>query len=153
MGIVDRRTEIRELSEWQVQRPMDSPALVAVERIALQRKTDKLEDVERFYTDGIGLPAERKASGVEDTARFRAWPLGKEVQLEFVQGGDSRDQPDGPVVALHLAHRGATQEIVERLGKMGFAPVPSPPPYDAGGATTFVDPDGWRVVLVGPSHP
>ena len=152
MGIVDKRAEIRGLSEWKVQRPMDSQPVVAVDRIALQRTTDRLEDVERFYLDGIGLPAERTASGVADAGRFRAWPLGKGIQLEFVGERDARSEPEGPVMAVHLAHGGDMKAAVERLGKMGFAPVPSPPPYDGGGATTFVDPDGWRVVLVDSSH-
>ena len=39
--------------------------------------------------------------------------------------------------------------IVERLGMMGYPPVPPENPYwSADRAVTVEDPDGWRVVLM-----
>lgn len=151
MGIVDRRAQIRGLSEWQVQDPADRVPTVKVERVAYHDSTRRLEELERFYSEGIGLSAERGARGKEDASLFRAWPQGTEVELEFAQE-DTQPERDGPVMAFHLASAEEVRAATERLGKMGFPPVPSPPPYEDGSGTAFVDPDGRRVVLVSPTR-
>ena len=49
---------------------------------------------------------------------------------------------------FYILDKAAITALVERLGAMGYAPVPPRNPYWAAHGVTIPDPDGWHVVLM-----
>ncbi len=68
----------------------------------------------------------------------------------------TRHAGDGPcpipspdtLLVFYILDLAAIAAIKDRLGSMGFAPVPPRNPYWAEQGLTFADPDGWHVVLM-----
>ena len=88
-------------------------------RLRVARHTERLQEVVRFYRDGIGLT---EAGG----------------------HGAPMPHPESLLV-LYLGDAATVQTVAARLG---VDPVPPANPYWAGHGLTFEDPDGFRVVLV-----
>jgi hypothetical protein len=77
---------------------------------------------------------------------------GVDYHLEFThhEKGSAWPAPSKDNLLVFYMHdQAAMDRIVERLGMMGFPPVPPENPYwSAHRAVTVEDPDGWRVVLM-----
>lgn len=116
-------------------------------QLRVARHTDQLDELVRFYRDGLGLV---EVGGFRDHGGydgvFLAVP-GTGTHLELTSGGSHgapRPHPESLLV-LYLGDDQAVETIAARLG---IDPVVPANPYWAEHASTFADPDGFRVVLV-----
>lgn len=116
-------------------------------QVRFARHTARLDEVVRFYRDGLGL---REIGRFEGHAGydgvFLALP-GTEAHLELTSGGEHAAPEPHPetLLVLYLGSVDAVAAIVERLG---VEPVEPANPYWADHGVTLEDPDGFRVVLV-----
>jgi catechol 2,3-dioxygenase-like lactoylglutathione lyase family enzyme len=117
--------------------------------VRFARPTDQLEDVLRFYEEGLGL---RRIDSFDDHAGYSGVMLGlpgEDVHLELTTHEESSPGPAPTrdnLLVLYMTDRGAIAEIDARMRSLGHTPVEPENPYWAGDLT-FEDPDGWRVVL------
>jgi catechol 2,3-dioxygenase-like lactoylglutathione lyase family enzyme len=116
------------------------------QRVRIARHTERLDEVVRFYRDGLGL---RENGGFRDHDGYDGVFLelpGTQAQLEFTSGGEHGAPEPHPesLLVLYLGDEAAVQAAAARLGA---DPVPPANPYWAANGLTFEDPDGFRVVL------
>ena len=116
-------------------------------QVRFARHTDRLDEVVRFYRDGLGLA---EIGRFEDHARYNGVFLelpGTGAHLEFTSGGGHAPPEPHPetLVVLYLGSQEAVDEACERVGGQ---PVEAANPYWNDHGVTLVDPDGFRVVLV-----
>jgi catechol 2,3-dioxygenase-like lactoylglutathione lyase family enzyme len=115
--------------------------------LRVARHTEHLDEVVRFYRDGIGLT---ESGGFRDhdgyAGVFLAVP-GTGAHLELTTGGAHGTPAPHPesLIVLYLGDAQAVRAVAERLG---VDPIPPANPYWAEHGLTFEDPDGFRVVLV-----
>jgi len=118
--------------------------------LRVARPTDHLEEVVRFYTDGLGLS---RLGSFEDHDDFDGVMLGvpgAAYHLEFTR---KRGHHAGPaptqdnLLVFYLPDRSTWQGTVDRMIRAGYRPVPSFNPYWDRVGRTFEDADGYRVVL------
>jgi catechol 2,3-dioxygenase-like lactoylglutathione lyase family enzyme len=120
----------------------------AILRIA--RPTDRLDDVVRFYRDGLGFTL---IAAFDDHDGFDGRMLGHPQapwHLEFTRHRDhraGRAPTQDNLLVLYLPDRAEWEAAVQRMRDNGYAPVPSFNPYWDRNGITFEDPDGYRVVL------
>ena len=116
-------------------------------QLRVARHTERLDEVVRFYRDGIGLNeigSFRDHDGYEGV--FLEVP-GTGAHLELTAGGSHGAPIPHPesLLVLYLGDDEAVQAVAQRLH---VDPVPPANPYWAEHGVTFPDPDGFRVVLV-----
>jgi catechol 2,3-dioxygenase-like lactoylglutathione lyase family enzyme len=116
-------------------------------QLRVARHTKRLDEVVRFYRDGIGLTG---IGGFRDHDGYDGVFLsvpGTGAHLELTTGGgDGAPAPHREsLLVLYLGDDEAVQTVAARLG---VDPVPPANPYWAEQGVTFQDPDGFRVVLV-----
>ncbi|MDA3645812.1 VOC family protein [Saccharopolyspora indica] len=131
--------------------PTEWPSGLDVAQVRVARPTDRLAEVEQFYTEVIGLPVIYR---FENHAGYDGVMLGLPgtgYHLEFTSHADGSPCPAPTadnLLVLYFHGDARMYDVVERLAESGHEPVPAENPYWAGvGALTFEDPDGWRVVL------
>jgi YycE-like protein len=118
--------------------------------LRIARPTDRLGEVIRFYTEGIGLSI---LGSFEDHEGFDGVMLGipgAVYHLEFTRkhghsAGRAPTQDN-----LFVFYISDTQEWVkatQRMSAAGYKPVPSFNPYWDRLGQTYEDPDGYRVVI------
>jgi catechol 2,3-dioxygenase-like lactoylglutathione lyase family enzyme len=119
-------------------------------KLRVARPTDRLDEVVRFYRDGLGFEI---IAEFEDHAGFDGRMLGHPGapwHLEFTRqrGHEAGRAPtQDNLLVFYVPERDAWEEAVERMRVHGFLPVPSFNPYWDRHGVTFEDPDGYRVVL------
>ena len=116
-------------------------------QLRVARHTDRLEEVVRFYRDGLGLT---ETGGFQDHAGYDGVFLdvpGTGAHLEFTVGGGHAAPAPHPESLLVL-YLGDTETVQAVLARTGAAPVGAANPYWDEHAVTVEDPDGFRVVLV-----
>jgi catechol 2,3-dioxygenase-like lactoylglutathione lyase family enzyme len=120
-----------------------------VARIRFARPTDQLEDVLRFYEEGLGL---RRIDSFDDHAGYGGVMLGlpgEDVHLELTTHAEGSPGPAPTrdnLLVLYMTEREAIAGIETRMRALGHEPVEPENPY-WNDDITFADPDGWRVVL------
>jgi catechol 2,3-dioxygenase-like lactoylglutathione lyase family enzyme len=124
----------------------------AVAQVRIARPTDRLAEVERFYTDALGLPVIYRFS---NHAGYDGVMIGLrdiDYHLEFTSHVDGSPCPAPSrenLLVLYFRVDAQMTAVIDRLAAAGHHPVDAENPYWARvGALTFEDPDGWRVVLV-----
>jgi catechol 2,3-dioxygenase-like lactoylglutathione lyase family enzyme len=125
----------------------EGPGTQPAMQLRVARHTARLQEVVRFYRDGIGLT---QIGGFRDhdgyDGVFLAVP-GAGAHLELTAGGGHGAPAPHPesLLVLYLGDEATVQHVAARLG---VDPVPPANPYWAEHGLTFEDPDGFRVVLV-----
>jgi catechol 2,3-dioxygenase-like lactoylglutathione lyase family enzyme len=120
-----------------------------VAAVRFARPTDRLDDVLRFYEEGLGL---KRIDSFEDHAGYSGVMLGlpdEEVHLELTTHAEGAPGPAPTrdnLLVLYMTDREAIAEIDVRMRSLGHEPVEPENPYWSADLT-FEDPDGWRVVL------
>jgi catechol 2,3-dioxygenase-like lactoylglutathione lyase family enzyme len=120
-----------------------------VARIRFARPTDQLEEVLRFYEEGLGL---RRIDSFDDHAGYGGVMLGlpgEDVHLELTTHAEGSPGPAPTrdnLLVLYMTDREAIAGIETRMRALGHEPVEPENPY-WNDDITFADPDGWRVVL------
>lgn len=120
-------------------------------QIRIARPTAKLEEVRRFYKEGLGLP---EIGQFQDHAGYSGVMLGMpdaRYHLEFTQhhANQSLYPPDkDQLLVFYLPDTAQRDAIVQRLQALGYKAVAPENPYWTAHGITIEDPDGWRVVLM-----
>ena len=118
--------------------------------VRVARPTDRLADIVRFYTEGLGLTL---LYAFEDHDGFDGAMVGARgapYHLEFThQRGHvaGRAPTRDHLVVWYLPEQAEWKAAVDRMRAAGYPPVPSLNPYWDRDGLTFEDPDGYRVVL------
>jgi catechol 2,3-dioxygenase-like lactoylglutathione lyase family enzyme len=128
------------------------PEGLPVRQVRIARPTDRLEEVVRFYRDGLGLA---EIFRFEGHAGYDGVMLGLPdagYHLEFtshVAGSPCPAPTRDNLLVLYFDGAEAVRTVAQRLDSLGHPAVAAENPYwtDAG-AITVEDPDGWRVVLM-----
>jgi catechol 2,3-dioxygenase-like lactoylglutathione lyase family enzyme len=126
------------------------PAMRHETTLRVARPTNKLDQVVRFYQEGLGLT---EIFRFNDHDGFDGVILGMEgaaYHLEFTrrQGHNAGRAPtQDNLLVFYLPDEGEWQGAIERMKSAGYVPVVSLNPYWDRAGSTFEDPDGYRVVL------
>lgn len=124
--------------------------------LRVARPTDHLDDVIRFYTDGVGLT---RLESFEDHEGFDGVMLGvpgAPYHLEFTR---TISHPAGRAPSLdhllvfYLPDESEWRAAVARMAAAGYEATRSFNPYWDRAGLTFEDPDGYRVVLQNSAWP
>lgn len=118
--------------------------------LRVARPSSDLDLTTRMYRDGLGL--EQLGSFVDHDG-FDGVMLGHAGQgwhLEFThrRGHEAESWPDpDDLIVFYLPERGEWQAACARMLAAGFEVATSYNPYWDRAGSTFVDPDGHRIVL------
>lgn len=126
------------------------PKELPVVQVRVARPTDQLTNVVRFYRDGLGLEVIGQFRGHDGYDGIMLGLPGREYHLEFTQHDHGSPCPapsKDNLLVFYMPDRAAIDRVVERLGALGYYPVPPENPYWAREGVTIEDPDGWRIVL------
>jgi catechol 2,3-dioxygenase-like lactoylglutathione lyase family enzyme len=119
-------------------------------KMRVARPTDRLDEVVRFYRDGLGLQV---LGSFEDHEGFDGVMLGVpgqpyHLELTAHRGHEvGRAPTQDNLLVFYLPDVAQWQAAVERMCAHGHEPVASYNPYWDRQGKTFEDPDGYRVVL------
>jgi len=119
-------------------------------RLRVARPTDQLDEVVRFYKDGLGFDV---LDQFADHDGFDGVMLGHEdaaYHLEFTRKrGHSagRAPTQDNLLVFYLPDLKTWEQAVTRLENHGYSPVKPFNHYWDRNGKTFEDPDGYRVVL------
>lgn len=124
--------------------------MTAIVTLRVARPSDHLDEVMRFYTDGVGL---KELGSFRDHGGFDGVMLGipgAPYHLEFTRkhghAAGPAPTPDNLLV-FYLPDEQEWRQAIERMTKAGYEPIPSFNPYWDRAGKTFEDPDGYRVVF------
>jgi catechol 2,3-dioxygenase-like lactoylglutathione lyase family enzyme len=118
--------------------------------LRVARPTDHLEEVVRFYTEGIGLSI---LGSFEDHEGFDGVMLGlpgAAYHLEFThKHGHSagRAPTQDNFLVFYISDKQEWLNATERMAAAGYQAVASFNPYWDRLGQTYEDPDGYRVVI------
>lgn len=129
--------------------PLFLPDLRAA-HVRVARPTDHMAEVVAFYRDGLGLAVLGEFADHEGFDGVMLGHPGAGYHLEFTRKAGDRVGPaptDENLLVFYLPDRDAWQAAVAHLRALGHEPVPAFNPYWDQRGQTFVDPDGYRVVL------
>lgn len=120
------------------------------------RPTDHLEEVVRFYRDGLGLTVIGSFADHDGFDGVILGMPGETYHLEFTRlrghlAGRAPSADHLPV--FYLPNEDDWREAVARMRDAGYEPVASFNPYWDRDGCTFEDPDGYRVVLQNAAWP
>ncbi len=120
-------------------------------QLRFARPTDQLQEVVRFYRDGLGLPVIGSFEGHSGYDGVMLGLPGHDYHLEFTQheaGSPCPAPTEDNLLVFYIPDRAAIDAIAQRLTVMGYSEVPPENPYWQGRGVTIADPDGWRIVLM-----
>ena len=124
--------------------------MIGAARVRFARPTDRLDEVVRFYRDGLGL---QELARFADHDGFDGVMLGEPGgawHLEFTRAhGHAAGRAPGEdnLLVFYLPDEAHWRAAAERMKLCGFEAVASFNPYWDREGLTFEDPDGYRVVL------
>jgi len=132
------------------------PVVTARTVARVARPTDRLDEVVRFYAEGLGLA---RLGAFVDHDGFDGVMLGAPGGHWHLEVTRRHGHPAGRapgeehLLVLYLPDRAAWQAAVDRLTAAGHRPIAPVNPYWARSGVTFADPDGYGVVLQHGSWP
>jgi catechol 2,3-dioxygenase-like lactoylglutathione lyase family enzyme len=127
------------------------PAELPAVQVRVARPTDRLEQVIRFYHEGLCLPIIGGFSGHDGYDGVMVGVPGRDVHLEFTSHVDGSPCPAPSrdnLLVFYVPDERAIDGLVERLAGLGHTPVEPENPYWREKGVTIEDPDGWRIVLM-----
>ena len=130
--------------------PHEWPSHLRVGSLRFVRSSNHYEATIEFYRDLVGLEVidEFQGSYGEDGTIFGLpqWPH----HLEVVRSHEPTTSIDPfDEIVFYLPDEGAVEEATRALRANGVHPTPTQHPYwDDWGGTTFLDPDGRKIVYV-----
>jgi catechol 2,3-dioxygenase-like lactoylglutathione lyase family enzyme len=120
------------------------------------RPTDHLEEVVRFYRDGLGLTVIGSFADHDGFDGVMLGMPGETYHLEFTRlRGHLAGRAPGAdnLLVFYLPNEDDWRGAVARMRDAGYEPVASFNPYWDRNGCTFEDPDGYRVVLQNAAWP
>lgn len=119
-------------------------------QIRVARPTDKLQELVRFYHEGLQFPiigSFAKHAGYDGI--MLGMPDGS-IHLEFTQHQEGSACPaptKDNLLVFYFSTPAERNAYAERLVGLGYPVVEPENPYWRQHGVTFEDPDGWRIVL------
>jgi catechol 2,3-dioxygenase-like lactoylglutathione lyase family enzyme len=117
----------------------------------IARPTNQIEELVRFYHEGIGLEIIGEFRGHEGYDGVMLGMPDRSYHLEFTQHEVKHELPTPTkehLLVFYMPNRYERDQITERLRKMGYEEIEPDNPYWKRGGITFADPDGYGVVLM-----
>src|SRR5512146_1527048 len=120
--------------------------------VRIARPTDQLDEVVRFYRDGLGLPEIGRFDGHAGYRGVLVGLPGTRYHLEFTQHDDGSPGPAPSrdnLLVLYFDDPAQAEQAAARLAALGHPLVEAENPYwTDNGAVTVEDPDHWRIVFM-----
>ncbi|MDR4433674.1 VOC family protein [Bacillus tequilensis] len=120
-------------------------------QIRIARPTGQLQEIVRFYEEGLGLKRIGEFSQHNGYDGVMFGLPHADYHLEFTQyEGESTapvPHPDSLLV-FYVPDADELTAITSKLKHMGYQEVEPENPYWSHGGVTIEDPDGWRVVFM-----
>ena len=116
-------------------------------QLRVARHTGRLDELVRFYRDGLGL---RDVGGFHEHDGYDGVFLevpGTGAHLELTAGGEHGAPAPHPE-SLLVFYLGDEETVLAVSSRLAVDPVRAANPYWDEHGVTFEDPDGFRVVLV-----
>ncbi len=127
------------------------PVGTPVVQVRIARPTDLLDEVIRFYHDGLGLPVIASFEGHAGYDGVMLGLPGTTYHLEFTRhahGSPGAAPSADNLLVLYMQDSTAIAAAAARLAALGHPAVEPENPYWRARGITIEDPDGWRVVLM-----
>ncbi|KGR75727.1 VOC family protein [Ureibacillus sinduriensis] len=127
------------------------PDQLQVVQVRVARPTDQIEEVERFYCEGIGLEKIGSFTGHRGYSGLLIGLPDASYHLEFTQHIDGSPCPapsKDNLLVFYMPDRQTIGHIAQRLKEMGYSETAPENPYWEEKGVTIEDPDGWRIVLM-----
>ena len=118
--------------------------------LRIARATAHLDEVLRFYRDGLGFELVGEFHDHEGFDGVMLGHVGAAYHLEFTRerGGLAAPAPSPEnLLVFYLEDAKSYQAAITRLESLGNVPVPSHNPFWDRNGRTYADADGYRVVL------
>ena len=118
--------------------------------LRIARPTDHLDEVVRFYTDGLGLTVLGSFEDHEGFDGIMIGVTGASYHLEFTRKRGhmaGRAPTEENLLVFYLRDKQVWQAAVDQMAAAGYQAVPAYNPYWDRDGRTYEDPDGYRVVL------
>ncbi|MFS0874805.1 VOC family protein [Solibacillus isronensis] len=122
-----------------------------VAQFRIARPTDQIDEIERFYCEGLGL---KKLGGFKGHRGYTGIMIGlpdASYHLEFTEHIDGSSCPaptEDNLLVFYMPDGAQIHALQSRLTSMGYHEVPPENPYWEEKGVTIADPDGWRIVLM-----
>jgi catechol 2,3-dioxygenase-like lactoylglutathione lyase family enzyme len=119
-------------------------------KLRVARPSDNLEELIRFYRDGLGLEILFRFENHEEFDGVMLGRSGAPYHFEFTHahGHSAGLAPtQDNLLVFYLPDRKEWEASVQSMRNAGFEPIPAFNPYWDRNGVTFEDPDGYRVVL------
>lgn len=119
-----------------------------INHFRLARHTDNLSGLKHFYIDILGL----ELIGEFDHDGYQGLFVGRKElgwHLEFTQSHESpHHQPDADdLLVFYLGQGKAYEDCINRLEQNNYKPVEAKNPYWDKWGSTYLDPDGYGIVI------
>jgi catechol 2,3-dioxygenase-like lactoylglutathione lyase family enzyme len=130
--------------------------MIGAAMVRFARPTDRLDEVVRFYRDGLGL---QELARFADHDGFDGVMLGEpggRYHLEFTHArghAAGRAPSQDNLLVFYLPDEARWRAATERMKRYGYEAVASFNPYWDRQGVTFEDADGYRVVLQNAAWP
>jgi len=118
--------------------------------LRVARPTDHLDEVIRFYTEGVGLKVLGSFMDHEGFDGVMVGIPGASYHLEFTRKhghAAGRAPTQDNLLVFYVSDKQEWLHATERMSVAGYQPVPSFNPYWDHAGQTYADPDGYRVVI------
>lgn len=118
--------------------------------VRVARPTDQLEQVVKFYTEGLGLQILSRFEDHEGFDGVMVGISGESLHFEFTHHRGHRvghAPTQDNLIVFYLDDQQEWQRAIDQMRTNGYEPVKSYNPYWDKNGVTFEDPDGYRVVL------
>ncbi len=122
-----------------------------VAQVRIARPTDRIEEVERFYCEGVGLQKIDSFEGHEGYTGIMIGLPDAGYHLEFTQhidGSPCLAPTKDNLLVLYVPDLYTIRRIAAKLQAMGYPEAEPENPYWKEKGVTVEDPDGWRIVLM-----
>ncbi|MFC7686733.1 VOC family protein [Ureibacillus sp. GCM10028918] len=127
------------------------PDKLPVVQVRVARPTDQIEELERFYCEGLGLDKIGSFAGHRGYTGLLVGMPDASYHLEFTQhieGSPSPVPSKDNLLVFYMPNLQSIENIAQRLMEMGYPEAAPENPYWEEKGVTIEDPDGWRIVLM-----
>lgn len=138
------------ISTLALHKNLEETSVLQGKNLRVARPTDQLDEVIRFYTEGLGLQILYRFENHEGFDGVMVGIPGEPYHFEFTYQQEhsvGRAPTQDHLIIFYLPNQQEWQSLIDRMKVTRYEPVKSYNPYWDKNGVTFEDPDGYRVVL------